>query len=78
MESLLSDYVIFATGRRPELSFVDSNLLFHLDEFQQEGKLYLIGDVKNDLFRQVSIATADGIRTAMEIYFNESHKKNKE
>lgn len=73
-----ADYIIFATGRRPELSFFDPNLLKHLDEFQQEGKLYLIGDLKNDLFRQASIAAGDGIRAAMEIYFNESNKKTQE
>ncbi|MFA4862805.1 MAG: hypothetical protein WC605_03420, partial [Bacteroidales bacterium] len=63
---------------RPELSFCDPELLNHLDELQQDGKLYLAGDVKNDLFRQASIAAGDGIRAAMEIYFNESNKKNKE
>jgi len=78
MESLLADYIIFATGRRPELSFTDPLLHSHLEELQQKGKLHLIGDVKNDLYRQASIAAGDGIRTAMEIYFNESHKKNKE
>ncbi|MCK9400049.1 MAG: NAD(P)/FAD-dependent oxidoreductase [Bacteroidales bacterium] len=78
MASFLADYVIFATGRRPELSFCDPELLNHLDELQQDGKLYLAGDVKNDLFRQASIAAGDGIRAAMEIYFNESNKKNKE
>jgi thioredoxin reductase (NADPH) len=77
MESLLADYVIFATGRRPELSFADPFIHKHLDELKQEGKLFLIGDVKNDLCRQASIAAGDGIRAAMEIYFNESHKKNR-
>jgi thioredoxin reductase (NADPH) len=78
MESLLSDYIIFATGRRPELSFTDPDLLIHLDELQQQGKLYLAGDVKNDLFRQASIAAGDGLRAAMEIFFNESNKKDRE
>jgi thioredoxin reductase (NADPH) len=73
---LLADYIIFAIGRRPELSFTDPDLLNQLDELQQQGKLYLAGDVKNDLMRQASIAAGDGIRAAMEIYFNESHKEN--
>jgi thioredoxin reductase (NADPH) len=74
MESLLADYIIFATGRRPELSFTDPFIHQHFDELQQDGKLYLIGDVKNGLFRQASIAAGDGIRAAMDIFFNESHK----
>lgn len=68
-----ADYIIFATGRRPELSFTDPDLLNQLDVLQQQGKLYLVGDVKNDLMRQASIAAGDGIRAAMQIYFNESH-----
>jgi thioredoxin reductase (NADPH) len=71
-----ADYIIFAIGRRPELSFTDPDLLNQFEELQQEGKLYLIGDVKNELMRQASIAAGDGIRAAMEIYFNESHKEN--
>jgi thioredoxin reductase (NADPH) len=77
MESRLADYVIFATGRRPELSFTDPFIHKHLDDIQLEGKLHLIGDVKNDLYRQASIAAGDGIRAAMEIYFNESNKKDR-
>ena len=77
IESRLADYVIFATGRRPELSFTDPFIHKHLDELQQEGKLHLIGDVKNDLYRQASIAAGEGIRAAMEIYFNESNKKDR-
>lgn len=77
MESRLADYVIFATGRRPELSFADPFIHKHLDELQEDGKLHLIGDVKNDLYRQASIAAGDGIRAAMEIYFNENNTKNR-
>jgi thioredoxin reductase (NADPH) len=71
-----ADYIIFAIGRRPELSFTDPDLLNQFEELQQQGMLYLIGDVKNELMRQASIAAGDGIRAAMEIYFNESHKEN--
>jgi thioredoxin reductase len=78
MKNYLADYLIFAVGRRPELSFADPSLKSKFDELQQEGKLYLAGDVKNELLRQASIATGDGIRAAMMIYFNESHKKNKQ
>jgi thioredoxin reductase len=78
MESRLSDYIIFATGRRPELSFTGQSILNHMEELLQQGKLHLAGDVKNDLYRQAAIASGDGIRTAMDIFFNESNKKIRE
>jgi thioredoxin reductase len=73
MKPYLADYIIFAIGRRPELSFADAGLFSLFEQLQQEKKLYFAGDVKNDLLRQASIAAGDGIKTAMEIYFNESH-----
>jgi thioredoxin reductase len=76
IESHLADYIIFAIGRRPGLSYADPGLISLFEQLQQQGKLFLIGDVKNDLFRQASIAAGDGIRAAMQIYFNESHKKD--
>jgi thioredoxin reductase (NADPH) len=74
--SHLADYIIFAIGRRPELSYADPGLISLFEQLQQQSKLYLVGDVKNDLFRQASIAAGDGIRAAMQIYFNESNKKD--
>jgi thioredoxin reductase len=73
MKSYLADYIIFAIGRRPELRFADPGLFSLFEQLQQEKKLYLAGDVKNELLRQASIAAGDGIKTAMQIYFNESH-----
>jgi thioredoxin reductase len=61
------DYLIFATGREPEKDFIDDNLVSNAGSLEQDGKLYFIGDVRNELFRQVSIATGDGIRAAMRI-----------
>jgi thioredoxin reductase len=76
IKSHLADYIIFALGRRPELGFADPGLISLFEQLQQEKKLYLVGDVKNDLLRQASIAAGEGIRAAMQIYFNESNKKN--
>ena len=76
MESHLADYIIFAIGRRPELSYADPGLISLFEQLQLEKKLYLVGDVKNDLLRQASIAAGEGIRAAMQIYFNESNKKD--
>lgn len=63
-----ADYVIFATGREPELGFVSDKLQKQLPGLLGSGKLYLIGDVKNGIYRQTAIAAGDGIRAAMEIY----------
>jgi len=73
IESRYADYIIFAVGRKPELSFADPGFLTQIERLKQERKLYLVGDVKNDLLRQASISAGDGIRAAMEIYLNESH-----
>ena len=68
--SIRFDSVIFATGR------VSDNVLYtelyrdnNLPDMIKERAL-IIGDAKNGIFRQVSIAVGDGLKTAMEIYFN--------
>jgi thioredoxin reductase len=76
LSSFLVDYIIFAIGRKPELSYADPGLISLFEQLQQESRLYLVGDVKNDMLRQASIAAGDGIRAAMQIYFNESNKKD--
>jgi thioredoxin reductase len=66
---LTADYLLFATGRVPQVSFLPDEILNnHL-----EG-IYFAGDVKNGLYRQAAIAAGDGLRAAMEI----NHKLNAE
>ena len=67
------DYLIFATGRKPELGFLSDNLKHMQEELMVENRLFMVGDVNNDLYRQVSIAGGDGIRAAMAIH-NEYEK----
>lgn len=62
-----ADYLIFATGRVPELGFLDQQCMDEKDRLIQEKKLFLIGDVKNGNHRQTAIAVGDGIRVAMEV-----------
>jgi thioredoxin reductase len=35
---------------------------------KENPALYMIGDVKNGLLRQTSVATADGLKAATDIY----------
>jgi thioredoxin reductase (NADPH) len=64
-ESIKTDYLLFAIGRVPQTDFLSDNLI----QKDVEG-LYFIGDVKNGLYRQAAIAAGDGLRAAMDIFFN--------
>ncbi len=61
------DYTIFATGREPDLSCLSEELKNIQDQLEHDGLLYVIGDVKNGMVRQTSVAAGDGIRAAMAI-----------
>ena len=61
------DFLLFAIGREPCLDYLDRDLDSKLERLREEGLLYLIGDVKNGTYRQVTIAMGDGIRAAMGI-----------
>lgn len=56
-----SDYLLIAVGRKPNIDFVGRQAL-------ENPNLFQIGDVKNGLYRQTSIAIGDGVSTAMKIY----------
>ena len=62
------DYVIFATGRVKNTGFFTPRMIELSSALEADGVLYFAGDVKNDIFRQSSIAIGDGISTAMRIY----------
>ena len=61
-------YLIFAVGRLPRLGFISNRLELVKQDLTDRSRLYFAGDVKNDIFRQSSIAVGDGIKTAMQIY----------
>ena len=61
------DYVLFAVGRIPRLDFLSSRLKERMSDLQRAARLYLVGDVKNEMYRQVSIAVGDGVHAAMKI-----------
>jgi thioredoxin reductase (NADPH) len=62
-ESLNADYLLFAIGRIPQVSFLPDEILNN-----RLDSVYFVGDVKNGRFRQAAIAAGDGLRAAMEIY----------
>ncbi|MBU1936305.1 NAD(P)/FAD-dependent oxidoreductase [bacterium] len=64
---IIADYVIFAIGRSPCLNFLGPKLRQNSERLQQEKKLYFMGDVKNERFRQTAISVGDGVKAAMEI-----------
>jgi thioredoxin reductase (NADPH) len=57
------DLMLVAIGREPTLPEVN----FDINE-QAEKRMFIIGDIKNELYRQATIAVGDGIRAAMTIY----------
>lgn len=59
------DYAIFAIGRKPRLGFLSERLRLEAGRLESEGVLHFVGDVKNGVFRQTSIAVGDGVRAAM-------------
>jgi len=58
--SLECDEVIFAIGRDPQLDF--------MGRVVENDRCILVGDVKNGIFRQATIAIGDGIKAAMKIH----------
>ena len=65
-----SDYLIAAIGREPCVEFFGENLKKNLDILKKTRRLFMIGDIANDIYRQTAISVGDGIRAAMEIYRN--------
>ena len=65
------DYLVGAIGRVPYTDFMSDQITEQKEALQSAGLLYFIGDVKNDIYRQTSIAVGDGIRAAMQIFRTE-------
>ncbi len=59
-ESLWTHYLVVAIGREPNLDSLRPSLKMNLHQMQKRKALYLIGDVKNKLYRQTALAVGDG------------------
>ena len=66
--SIACDYLVGAIGRKPRLDLLSADFLHHAEVWQQQGRLYFIGDAKNQHYRQASIAIGDGVMAAMQIH----------
>lgn len=66
--TIVSDYLVIAIGREPALDFLKSGLKRNYRKLFNSNRLFLIGDVKNEMYRQTAICVGDGIKTAMRIY----------
>ncbi|NJE76014.1 NAD(P)/FAD-dependent oxidoreductase [Thermococcus sp. ES12] len=59
-----ADLVLGAIGRVPNIELVEGI---------EDDNLFLVGDVKNGIYRQTAVAIADGIKTAMVIWRRERY-----
>jgi len=66
-EILTGDLLLIAIGKTRNLTFLSPSLLTKISTSLSYPNLFLIGDVKNINFCQVSIALGHGVKTAMEI-----------
>ncbi|UCB53554.1 MAG: NAD(P)/FAD-dependent oxidoreductase [Candidatus Zixiibacteriota bacterium] len=62
-----ADYLVIAAGREPCLGFLGDDLKKSFEDLTKRNKLYLIGDVKNEMYRQTAICVGDGVKAAMQI-----------
>jgi len=67
MPTFTADYTIFAAGREAVLDLLNDEIKNNQELLEQDGLLYVIGDVKNGMVRQASVAIGDGIKAAMAI-----------
>jgi thioredoxin reductase len=62
------DYLLIAIGREANLDCLSESLRQQQTSLEQKGILHVIGDVKNGIYRQTSIAVGEGVMAAMKIY----------
>ncbi len=61
------NYIVAALGRQPDLAYMKPRLLVLKKQLLRKKLLFIVGDAKNGRYRQIAIATGNGLRAAMEI-----------
>ena len=74
IKNMKVDFLLLALGREPQLELIEEMTEAQIQKLQKNGRLFLVGDVKNRHFRQTAISTGDGIRAAMEIFERMEHQ----
>ncbi|MBN2045040.1 MAG: NAD(P)/FAD-dependent oxidoreductase [Anaerolineales bacterium] len=62
------DALLGALGRSPTGPHRTERLSANLAHLQENGRLHLVGDLHNGIYRQTAIAVGDGLKAAMKIY----------
>jgi thioredoxin reductase len=60
--------VVFAIGREPCLGFLSRSLQEKIKILEENCSIHLVGDAKNDIFRQAAIGVGQGVMAAMRIH----------
>jgi thioredoxin reductase (NADPH) len=66
--TLEADYLVGALGREAQVDYLARGVREQAQALEEQGVLYLVGDVRHGIYRQTSIAVGDGILAAMKIY----------
>lgn len=65
---VLADYLVIAIGREPCLDFLGPQLQRNFRNLMNAKILYMVGDIKNRIYRQTAICAGDGVKAAMQIH----------
>ena len=65
--SVCVDFLVVAIGREPCLDFMGEELRKQSVDLIKSNRLFMVGDVKNGIYRQTAICVGDGVKAAMKI-----------
>ncbi|MEJ2512609.1 MAG: NAD(P)/FAD-dependent oxidoreductase [Anaerolineales bacterium] len=63
-----ADFLIGAIGREENPPLMSNRMREEAPNLVKSGRLHVVGDVQNGIYRQTAIAVGDGLKAAMKIY----------